>query len=104
MARRQKELPNTRLPHEPAPPEPIRELDDACDALEKAKGKATRAGQGVVAAKKAAQDLLDQHNRDEYEYESNGVLKKIFRKKTLGSCKVKVEKKRDDDSDDGDDE
>lgn len=95
MARRQKELPNTRLPNEPAPPEPIKAIDDACDAIEKAAGGVTRAGQKLVDAKKAAEALLDEHNRDEYEYEtSDGVLKKIFRKKSLGRCKV----------DDGEDE
>lgn len=105
MAKKQAELPGTRRPDEPEPPKPIKALDDACEALEKARGKATRAQQGVVEAKKAAQALLDEHNRDEYEYEANDVLKKIFRKRTLGSCKVKVEKKRpDDEGDDGDDE
>ena len=104
MARRQKELPGTRRPDEAAPPEPIGEIDDACDALERARGKHTRTGQGVVEAKKLADDLLMKHGRTEYEYEHNGVLKKIFRKTAVATCKVKVEKKRDDDTDDGDDE
>jgi hypothetical protein len=59
----------------------------------------------VVEAKKAAQALLDEHNRDEYEYEGpNGVLKKIFRKRTVATCKVKVAKKTDEATDDGDEE
>src|ERR1043166_2185679 len=85
---------------EPQPPKPIRAPDDACDELERKRGAAARAGQAVVQAKKAAQELLEKHNRDEYEYEGpNGVLKKIFRKSTVATCKVKVAKKNDDESD-----
>jgi len=105
MAKRQAELPHTRGDNEPEPQKPIKALDDATDALEKAKGKATRAAQAVVGAKKIAQDLLVEHGIAFYEYEtSDGKLKKIFRKETLGSCKVKVAKRTDDDTDDGDDE
>jgi hypothetical protein len=105
MAKRQTELPGTRRPDEPEPPKPIKALDDACDVLEQKRGAAARAGQGVLEAKKAAEALLDKHNRDEYEYEGpNGVLKKIFRKRTVATCKVKVAKKNDDESDDGADE
>lgn len=105
MAKRQAELPNIRLPGDGAPQKPIKALDDATDALEKAKGNAIRAAQAVVGAKKIAQDLLLEHNLPSYEYETaDGKLKKIFRKETLGSCKVKVAKRTDDDTDDGDDE
>ena len=105
MARKQSELPGTRRPDEPEPPKPIKALDDACDAIEKAAGAVARAGQRLVEAKKSAQGLLDEHQRDEYEYETaDGVLKKIFRKKTIGRCKVKVAKKTDSDADDGDEE
>ncbi|HKP06402.1 MAG TPA: hypothetical protein VJU58_04040 [Microbacterium sp.] len=105
MAKRQPELPNTRRDDEPDPPKPIKALDDACDLLEKAKGKATRAGQAVVEAKKAADALLVEHGLVEYEYESSaGVLKKIFRKTAVATCKVKVAKKTDEDGDDGDEE
>ena len=103
--RKQTELPGTRRPDEPEPPKPIKAPDDACDELERKRGAAARAGQAVVQAKKAAQELLEKHNRDEYEYEGpNGVLKKIFRKSTVATCKVKVAKKNDDESDDGVDE
>jgi len=105
MAKRQAELPNTRRDDEPPPPKTIKALDEACDVLEKAKGKARRAGQGVVEAKKAAEALLVEHGRAEYEYEdANGVLRKIFRKLSVATCKVKVEKRTDSDSDDGEDE
>jgi len=102
---RQKELPNTRRADETPLPVQIDALDEACDLLEKAKGKATRAGQAVVEAKKAADALLVEHKLAEYEYEGpNGVLKKIFRKTAVATCKVKVAKKTDEDNDDGDEE
>lgn len=105
MAKKQTELPGTRRADEPEPPKPIKALDEACEAIEKAAGAVTRAGQRLVEAKKSAQGLLDEHERDEYEYETNdGVLKKIFRKKSIGRCKVKVAKKSDEDTDDGDEE
>lgn len=104
MAKKQTELPGTRRDDEPEPQKPIKALDEACEALEKARGKATRAGQAVVEAKKAAQALLLEHKLDHYEYEHNDVLKKLFNKQQVGTCKVKVEKKRDDDTDDGEDE
>jgi hypothetical protein len=44
MAKRQTELAGTRRDDEPEPPKPIAALDDACDVLEKARGKAARAG------------------------------------------------------------
>jgi hypothetical protein len=105
MARKQSELPGTRRPDEPSPPPSIKALDEACEALEKARGKATRAGQAVVEAKKAAQALLVEYKLEHYEYEdTDGVLKKLFRKEQVGTCKVKVAKKSDVDSDDGDEE
>ena len=102
MARKQEEIPGTRRPDEPQPQKPIKALDDASDVLVKAKGKATRAGQGVVEAKKVVQQLLIEHDLQSYEYEENDVLKKHYRKETLASCKVKVAKKSA--PDDGDDE
>jgi hypothetical protein len=103
MAKKQTELPGTRRDDEPEPQKPIRALDDACEALEKARGKATRAGQAVIEAKKAAQAVMLEHKIAEYEYESSdGVLKKIFSKTQVATCKVKVAKKSDDDTDDGD--
>ncbi len=93
MAKKQAELPGTRRDDEPAPQKHIQALEDACDALVKARGKATRAGQGVVEAKRVAQALLVEHDLQSYEYEDNDVLKKLYRKETLASCKVKVEKK-----------
>lgn len=105
MSKRQAELPGTRTDGEPQPQKPNKALDEATDALEKARGKATRAAQAVVGAKKAGQDLLVEHGLMFYEYEtSDGKLKKIFRKETLGSCKVKVAKRTDDAIDDGGDE
>lgn len=103
MAKRQTELAGTRRDDEPEPQKPIKALDDACDELVKARGKATRAGQAVVDAKKKAQALLVEHDLQSYEYEENDVLKKLYRKETVATCKVKVAKKADG-ADDGDDE
>lgn len=104
MAKRQAELQGTRRDDEPPPQKPIKALDDATDALEKARGKLARAGQHVVEAKKIAEGLLEQHGIQSYEYEtSDGVLKRLFRKSAVATCKVKVAKKTDE-SDDGDDE
>ena len=102
MAKKQTELPGTRLDTEPQPQKPIKALDDACEALVKARGKATRAGQVVVDAKKTALALLVEHGLMSYEYEDNDVLKKLYRKEVTATCKVKVEKKSDE-TDDGDD-
>jgi len=105
MPKKQAELPGTRRDDEPATPPSIKALDDACEAYERAKGKATKAGQGVVEAKRAIDTLLGEHKLGAYEYEDlKGVLRKVFRKESIASCKVKVEKRTDADSDDGDDE
>lgn len=57
----------------------------------------------MVTAKKRGQELLVEHELQQYEYEENGVLKKLYRKETVATCKVKVAKKADE-GDDGDDE
>ena len=104
MAKKQAELPGTRLDSEPQPQKPIKALDEAIADLEKSEGKRTRVGQLITAAKATIQKLLIEHDLTTYEYETNaGVLKKKFRKEALGSCKVKVAKKSDDAIDDGDD-
>lgn len=105
MSRKQEELPNTRRDDEPKPQKPIKALDDACEVLERAKGKATKAGQAIVEAKAVVDKLLEEHKRDEYEYEGlNGILRKVFRKQSIATCKVKVAKKTDDEGSDGADE
>ena len=105
MARRQKELPNTRLDSEPQEQPTIKAIEEEIEALEKDEGKRTRIGQSITDRKKKLQALLIEHNLPFYEYEDGaGVLRKKFRKESLGSCKVKVEKRTDSSSDDGDDE
>jgi hypothetical protein len=95
MAKKQTELPGTRRDDEPEPQKPIRALDDACEALEKARGKATRAGQAVIEAKKAAQAVMLEHKIAEYEYESSdGVLQDVFRENTLKKRKSKLNPKK----------
>ena len=102
---RQKELPNTRRADEVPLHVEIKDLDDEIGALEKDEGKRTRIGQSITDRKKKIQALLVEHNLPFYEYEdSNGVLRKKFRKESLGSCKVKVNKKTDAPTDDGDEE
>lgn len=100
MAKKQEELPNTRRADEPPPPKSIKELDDACTTLEKAKGKVLKAGQDVVAAKKAIDELLIEHGITSYVYEDlKGTEKKVFIAQAIKTTKIKKEK-----ADDGGDE
>jgi len=106
MARKQSELPGTRRPDEAEPPKPIKALDEALEDFEKAKGKRVKAGQLVKAARDKAQELLKEHGLEFYVYEDlGGVERRFFTKQTVGTCKVKKEKRvSDHDSDDGDEE
>ncbi len=98
MSKKQAELPNTRRDDEAPEQKPIKALDDACGALEKARGKATSAGQGVVAAKLAVDKLLREHGITEYVYEtSTGVEKKAFISEGVKTAKIKKATKGDDD-------
>jgi phosphoglycolate phosphatase-like HAD superfamily hydrolase len=104
MARKQSELPGTRRPDEAEPPKPVKQLDDALEEFEKAKGKRIKAAQLVKAARDKAQELLKEHGLEYYVYEDlGGVERRFFTKQTVGTCKVKKEK-RVSDIDDGDDE
>jgi hypothetical protein len=103
MAKKQTELAGTRRPDEPVPQQPIKALDEACEELVRARGQATRKAQAVVAAKKKCLELLVENGLVYYEYEDNDVLKKLYRKESAATCKVKVAKKADED-DDGADE
>jgi len=99
MAKKQTEIPGTRRDDEPEQ-KPIPELDDACEQLEKAKGKAVKAGQGVVEAKKSIDELLRANGLTSYLYDGlNGVEKKVFISTGIKTAKIKKEK-----ADDGDDE
>lgn len=101
MGKRQAELPNTRGADEGPEQKPIKALDDACDALESARGKATNAGQKVVEAKKAVDALLREHSLTSYVYETRtGVEKKAFISEGIKTAKIKRAKV----DDDGDDE
>ena len=100
MARKQEELPNTRRADEAPPPKSIKALDDACTNLEKAKGKVLKAGQDVVAAKKAIDELLHENGITSYVYEDlKGTEKKVFISQAIKTKKIKKEK-----ADDGGDE
>lgn len=95
MAKKQPELPGTRRDDEPEP-KSIPALDDACEVLEKAKGKAIKAGQGVVEAKKAIDELLRQHGLNAYVYETpTGVEKKVFISTGIKTTKIKKDKADD---------
>ena len=106
MARKQSELPGTRRPDEGEIQKAIKELDTALEEFEKAKGKRVKAGQLVKAARDKAQELLKEHGLDFYVYEDlGGVERRFFTKQTVGTCKVKKEKRVSEvDSDDGDEE
>jgi len=94
----QAELPGTRRPDEPEQ-KSIPALDDACETLEKAKGKAVKAGQGVVEAKRTIDELLREHGVTQYVYESaTGVEKRVFISTGIKTAKIKKDKA------DGDDE
>jgi phosphoglycolate phosphatase-like HAD superfamily hydrolase len=105
-SRKQAELPNTRRADEGEIQKAIKELDDALEEFEKAKGKRIKAAQLVKAARDKAQELLKEHGIEFYVYEDlGGVERRFFTKQTVGTCKVKKEKRTSDiDSADGDEE
>lgn len=100
MAKKQPELPHTRREDEAPEQKSVPALDDACEVLEKAKGKAIKAGQGVVEAKRAIDELLRSNGLTSYVYETpTGVEKKVFISTGIKTAKIKKEK-----TDDGGDE
>jgi hypothetical protein len=105
VARRQEELPNTRREDEPVH-KAIKALDDALEEFERAKGKRTSAAQAVKEKRDVAQALLKEKGLSFYVYEDlEGVERRFFVKESVGTCKVKKEKRVSDmDSDDGDEE
>ena len=101
--RKQEELPHTRRDDEPPPPRAIKALDDLADKLEKLKGNATQVSQEIVGCKTEIDDTMKAEGVEVYEYtDARGVLKKLFRRQAIATCKVK--KRTDEDSDDGDEE
>jgi phosphoglycolate phosphatase-like HAD superfamily hydrolase len=105
MARKQQELAGTRRPDEGEAQKAIKALDEALEEFEKAKGKRVKAGQLVKAARDKAQELLKEHGLAFYLYEDlGGVERRFFTKETVGTCKVKKEKRVSDIDDDEDDE
>lgn len=103
MAKRQAELPNTRLPGEPPPPKSIKALDDALEEWERAKGKATKASQLAREKRNAAMALLVDAGLMFYLYDDlEGVEQRFFRRETVGKCKEKKAKRRPDDESEDD--
>ena len=101
--RKQEELPHTRRDDEP--PASIPELDELTTELESLKGAMTHTGQKVVECKTKIGEMLLEKGIPFYEYfDARGVKKKVFAKRSIATCKVKVEKRTDEDSDDGDEE
>jgi hypothetical protein len=97
MSRKQEELPNTRRDDEPKA-KSIKALDDACTALEKAKGKASKAGQDVNAAKQEVDRLLRENRITAYLYENlKGVECRVSLVEKVKTEKVKTEKTNDED-------
>lgn len=97
MSRKQEELPNTRRKDEPAV-KSIGELDDACTALEKAKGKSSKALQDINAAKLIVDQLLRKHSINSYLYENlKGVECRVSLVEKIKTAKVKVDKTNDED-------
>lgn len=96
MGRKQEELPNTRRADEPKP-KSIGALDDACTALEKAKGKASKAGQDVNACKQEIDRLLREHKLTSYLYDDlKGVERRALLVEKIKTEKVKTERANDD--------
>jgi hypothetical protein len=92
MAKKQTELPHTRRDDEPAP-KSIDELDEACSELEKAKGKAVKAGQGVAASKQIVDGLLRKHGLRSYPYETaTGVEKRARINESIKTEKIKKDR------------
>lgn len=105
MGKKQAELPNTRRADEPDPEKPIKALDEACAELERRKGKAIKAGQAIVEQKTIIDGLLGDHNLAWYPYEDlKGVEKKVFRKTSIATAKLKKEKVDNAAENDGDEE
>jgi hypothetical protein len=102
MGKRQAELPNTRRDDEPPPPKTIKALDEACEELERRKGKAIKAGQAIVEQKAVIDGLLQQHGLSWYPYEDlKGVERKVFIKSSIATAKLKKAKVDSDGGDDG---
>lgn len=96
MAKKQPELPGTRRDDEAPVPKSIPEIDSACEVLEKAKGKAIKAAQGVVEAKQIVDGLLRENKITSYIYETpTGVEKKVFIAESVKTAKIKKEKADD---------
>lgn len=106
MAKRQTELAGTRRDDEPPPPKTIKSLDDACEELERRKGKAIKAGQAIVEQKTIIDDLLRKNGLSWYPYEDlKGAERKVFIKSSIATAKMKKDKVDPDSSDaDGDGE
>src|SRR5262245_5324525 len=100
MGKKQTELPHTRRSDEPPPPKTIKELDEACEELERRKGKAIKAGQAIVEQKTTIDGLLQKHGLSWYPYEDlKGVERKVFVKSSIATAKLK-KAKLDDAADD----
>lgn len=102
---RQKELPNTRRPDEPKPQASNDEMDELCEKICKNKRKRVRANQDVVEAIKAALAKMGELGFAEYDYEYDGVKRKLKINSKLMDVKQKVAKRADgDDDEEGSDE
>lgn len=97
MAKKQTELPGTRRDDEPAPQEPVAELDKLCATLDKQKGAVTKATQNVVGTKTEIQTALREHKLTSYRYEdAKGVEREVFLNEAIRTRKVKTESNGDD--------
>lgn len=101
---RQRELPNTRRADEPAPPFSHPAMDELCEKIGKSKRKRTRANQDVVTSIGEALAKMAELKIPEYEYEYDGVKRKLKLDTRLKDVKTKIVKRDDGEDDDGDEE
>lgn len=101
---RQRELPNTRRADEAAPPFSNPIMDELCEKISKSKRKRTRANQDVVTSIGEALSKMAELQIPEYEYEYDGVKRKLKLDTRLKDVKTKIVKRDDAQDDDGDEE
>lgn len=88
-SRNQEELPKTRRDDEPPPFKPIKALEDNIAEWQKLLGRRKKLNQEIIAKQIQQQELLVQHDRPSYPYESaSGGERELYRNESVKSRKV----------------
>lgn len=101
---RQKELPNTRRADEAPPPFSHPAMDELRETICKAKRRRTRASQDVVTGIASALTKMAELKIPEYDYEYDGIKRKLKLDTRIKDVKTKIVKRDDAEGDDGDEE